>query len=370
MKNLLFLSVCLLATFQSWAADGIQFFEGTLDEAKALAVKERKIIFIDAYTSWCGPCKRMSKEVFTKEEVGTFFNKHFVNMKIDMEKGEGPKVAQKYSVTSYPTFLFVNEKGEIVHLAKGGRPADQFVAVGQAALSKNDNSAEYAEKYEEGDRSPEFLLAYAYELNKGGKSSLSIANQYLRTQEDLTTEQNIDFLYDFATEADSKIFDLLVANKSKVIARKSKESYENKVQEACDATVKKAIEFKVANLVDEAKKQMKKANPSFAKQYDLLADINYNKGQEIADANLAKLLEKYLKKYAKEDAEEWHEEALYLLRLTDDKKVLAKAAEWAETANKLAANPVYAKTLAAINVKLSQPDVVNKAAAKAKNMRN
>lgn len=367
MRAIITTFVFLLITYTHSQASGIKFFEGSFEEAKQLAAKEHKIIFMDAYTSWCGPCKRMAREVFTQDEVGAFFNKHFINLKVDMEKGEGPQIAQKYRVSSYPTFLFLDEKGETIHLAKGGRPADQFIGQGKAALIKNDKSGEYAEKYEEGERSPEFLLAYAQALQKSAKPSLKIANEYLRTQDDLTTDVNLDFLYEFATEADSKIFSLLVENKEKVIAKKSEQAYNEKVKSACDATIMKAIAFKVPMLVEEAKKQMKAANPSFSKQYSMLADINYNKGKEEV-AIVVKLLPKYLKKYAKKDAEEWNTQAQYVLMNTEDTKLLHQAASWAEQATKLDYQAKYLKTHAGILRKLGLGGQAAKLSEAAKNL--
>ena len=84
MKQLIFsLLVLFLAT--SVQAGGIDFFHGTWEEALEKAKKEDKLIFVDAYTTWCGPCKRMSKQVFPQDAVGEFYNKNFVSMKIDME---------------------------------------------------------------------------------------------------------------------------------------------------------------------------------------------------------------------------------------------------------------------------------------------
>ena len=46
-------------------AEGIAFFKGTWQEVLEQAKKENKLIFMDCYTSWCGPCKMLAKEVFT-----------------------------------------------------------------------------------------------------------------------------------------------------------------------------------------------------------------------------------------------------------------------------------------------------------------
>ena len=98
---------------QETAATGIEFDHLTFEEAKAKALEENKLIFIDAYTSWCGPCKRMAANVFTNEAVGAYFNENFINLKIDMEKGEGPAIGRKYRVAGYPTLLFVDETARL-----------------------------------------------------------------------------------------------------------------------------------------------------------------------------------------------------------------------------------------------------------------
>ncbi len=115
---------------------GIVFFTGTLKEAKAKANKEKKLIFIDCYTTWCGPCKNMSKKTFVDKAVGEYFNKNFICMKIDMEKGEGISLASTYTVEAYPTYLFLNAKGEVKHRDLGFIDAARFIEVGKTALTK------------------------------------------------------------------------------------------------------------------------------------------------------------------------------------------------------------------------------------------
>lgn len=115
---------------------GINFFEGTLTQAKAKAKKEKKYIFIDCFTTWCGPCKKMSKTTFVSKEVGEFYNKNFICMKIDMENGEGVNVASTYSINAYPTYLFIDFKGDVKHTDLGFINADKFIEVGKTALTK------------------------------------------------------------------------------------------------------------------------------------------------------------------------------------------------------------------------------------------
>ncbi|MFM9944264.1 MAG: thioredoxin family protein [Bacteroidia bacterium] len=115
---------------------GIKFFHGSLKEAKAKAKKENKLIFIDCYTTWCGPCKSMAKKTFVNKEVGEYFNKNFICLKIDMEQGEGPALAGSYSVEAYPTYLFIDSKGTLKHRDLGFIDASRFIEVGKTALSK------------------------------------------------------------------------------------------------------------------------------------------------------------------------------------------------------------------------------------------
>lgn len=100
-------------------AQGVDFKSLTMQEAQAVAEKEKKMIFIDFYTTWCGPCKMMSSEVFTQDQVGEYFNRAFVNLKVDAEKGEGVELAKKYQVKAYPTFVVLRADGTEVYRTAG-----------------------------------------------------------------------------------------------------------------------------------------------------------------------------------------------------------------------------------------------------------
>lgn len=116
--------------------EGIVFFTGSWEAAKEKAQAEQKLLFVDAYTAWCGPCKWMDKNVFTNANVGAYFNEYFVNYKLDMEKGEGPAFAKEYTVRAYPTMLFIAPSGDVVHRIMGSRQANQLIEVGETALQK------------------------------------------------------------------------------------------------------------------------------------------------------------------------------------------------------------------------------------------
>ena len=116
---------------------GIKFFEGSWEEALKKAKKENKIIFLDAYAAWCGPCKLMAKNTFTDEAVGEYFNEHFINFKMDMEKNaEGPRLSRKFALRAYPTLYFVDKNESLVHQDLGYKEPKDLIAAGEMALSK------------------------------------------------------------------------------------------------------------------------------------------------------------------------------------------------------------------------------------------
>lgn len=100
-------------------SEGIKFFKGSWAEAQALAEREGKLLFVDFYAVWCGPCKKMEKQVFTKPEVGAYFAKHFVAMQIDAERPENLELAKRYKVEAFPTLAFIRPSGEAVSIATG-----------------------------------------------------------------------------------------------------------------------------------------------------------------------------------------------------------------------------------------------------------
>lgn len=148
-------------------AEGIEFSKGNWQQALDQAKKENKLIFMDCYTSWCGPCKMLAKTVFTDPEVGTLFNENFVNVKMDMEQGEGKQLKERYQVKAYPTLFFINGDGEVVHCVVGG--VDAVTLMAQAKIAKEGKGLAYMQaEYKKGNPQPEFIQQYLEVLDLAG----------------------------------------------------------------------------------------------------------------------------------------------------------------------------------------------------------
>ena len=116
---------------------GIQFIEENWDQALKTAKDNNKLIFLDIYATWCGPCKMLKQYTFTDSAVGEFFNKNFVNVSVDGEKGVGPQLAQQYAIEGYPTLIVADETGKPVLITAGYIPSDVLMQFAKEALKRN-----------------------------------------------------------------------------------------------------------------------------------------------------------------------------------------------------------------------------------------
>ncbi len=268
-----FFSLYSMAT----GAQGIVFYEGSWADAMAKAKAENKLLFVDAYAKWCGPCKAMAKNVFTQQKVGDFFNANFINLKLDMEEADGITFGHKYPVQAYPTLFFLDGDGKMVKTVRGGQQPDGLLALAAEAIKKNDKSGQFEAKYKEGDRSYDLVYQYVKALNAAGKPSLKISNEYLNSKPDMTENQRLHFLLEAAVEADSKLFDQLLSKKKEVISLAGAAAFEEKCRNACENTVEKAIEFEMEDLLTETLQKYSKAVPSNADVFSAKSKMAYSK---------------------------------------------------------------------------------------------
>lgn len=165
MKRLILFTLLMAAVLMSTVAQnrGINF-EQTKEWKKIVkkAKKEKKLIFMDCYTSWCGPCKMLAMHVFTEDKVADFFNTNFVNAKFDMEKdADGVALRKQFGVKFFPTLLFVDPvSGEVLHRMVGAGSSEWLIAGGKLAIDPDNNLRSLVKRYENGERGGEFVRDY------------------------------------------------------------------------------------------------------------------------------------------------------------------------------------------------------------------
>lgn len=196
--------------------EGIEFPEGSWQSIVATAKSGNKLIFVDVYTEWCGPCIQMAKTVFTQKKVGDFYNKHFVSYKADAENGDGIEVAETYEAHVYPTLLFLNPDSlEVVYRETGAVSADELIALGRQALNPEGTYSSFnkmQKQFSEGERSHEFVQKYFANLRT---ESISVDEPLEIYIESLTPEKRItsdvfELIHKYARDVQGGPFQLLV----------------------------------------------------------------------------------------------------------------------------------------------------------------
>lgn len=347
-------------------AGGIEFFQGSWEEAKAAAAATDKLIFVDAYASWCGPCKHMSATVFTDEAVGQFFNRHFINLKLDMEQEESADFRQYYSVSAFPTLFFLNDRGEAIQQIRGALDAQRFLAAARTALAHSEPLEELQEAYESGERDPAAVYRYVRALIRAGESHLRVANEYVRSQQDLSTEQNLRFLLLAATEADSRLFDLMTRHAAAISQLVGTEAYTEQVVLAGEATVAKALEYKSIDLLATAISKVEAHAPARAAGFSAQARMRYAQASGDAKEYL-KALKDYADKVLDSAQPEGLDEAAIKASeaFPNDDKVMAIAAELAARAAATDTHYKYYYTHAGILKQMGKADAARTAALRA-----
>ncbi|HEY9257710.1 thioredoxin family protein [Chitinophaga sp.] len=158
---------------------GIVFRKDAFADVLKESARTGKLVFIDCYTSWCAPCKWMEKNAFTNDTAANYYNAHFINYKIDMEKGEGPELRKRYGVQVFPTYLFLDSKGELVHKATSRMEVSEFVEEGKKALDPTRSLTAMEKAFNNGERSKENLLSYALALQKTDRNKADTVSRML-----------------------------------------------------------------------------------------------------------------------------------------------------------------------------------------------
>lgn len=160
MKHVL-LFVIILPLYAA-TQTGIQWTSGlSWEEIKIKSRAENKYIFIDAYATWCKPCKEMDKEVFSNDTVSKYINANFLSVKAQMDRtGKDNKEVQswyndaaflqkEYRITAFPTYIFLNSDGKIIHKVRGYHDVKAFVKEAQEATKPGKEYVNYYAEYEQ-----------------------------------------------------------------------------------------------------------------------------------------------------------------------------------------------------------------------------
>jgi thiol-disulfide isomerase/thioredoxin len=148
-------TLLLVAAFAqpSRAADRVHWDQaGDFASALGRAKGSKKLVFVDVYATWCGPCKLLDQDVYTDSTAAAAANR-LVCRKVDAERGEGPALAERYAVHFYPTLLVLDDTGKERARQTGFVPADRFTRFIDEARTGRGSVADLEARIAKGDDS-------------------------------------------------------------------------------------------------------------------------------------------------------------------------------------------------------------------------
>lgn len=363
----LILSLIFVTGFGLAQTKTMHFETTTFAEIKAKAKKENKLIFMDAYTSWCGPCKWMAKNTFTNDTVADYFNAKFINAKFDMEKGEGIEIAKLYEVQCYPNLLFIDGDGKLLHRGAGGMEAKQFIHLAEDAQNPQKRFSNYANEYNTKKTDPVFLLAYIEAVSKTCLSFDAAIQDYFKTQKDetLSNRPNWEMLRNYSTDYKNREIVYLLNNQEKFNQAYTADSVNAKIMEVFLNSGFSLIYNKDKKEADYAAyvNEIKKIKFSALDEVLFKLDMAYAKKNEDWKKYVGIAVEKGDKHlFAAGDLNNisWD-----IYEHSDDKAALQKAELWMQKAVKEDPNWYCYDTYAAILFKLGKKAEAKSAATKA-----
>jgi len=369
----------LTAAFRpGFAQEGIKFESGSWKEVLEKAKNENKLVFVDVFTEWCGPCKLMVKDIFPRKSVGEFFNTNFISYKIDAEKGEGPAIAKKYGVKGFPTYLFVNGDGLLFYSSMGSMPEEKFLKEAADALSEFLDPQPFsvmADQLTANRENRDFLVKFMQKAQVRGVNSADAADYFfsLLSKDEILNKETLTLLLNNkAMNTDGPLFRFLMSDKesvAKVLGHQNSDAVNRALSGFANGDLDRAIRNRNEVLVNDIAGYLVKLNPYRLNTEWISGEILMKYYTETNDpVKLPGVLKKYVKsvlennKNLKTNADSVNYAyrlrniAQSALKIVDNKAILSDALDWNDVARKYSDNFTINETKAAILFKMGRVD--------------
>ena len=352
MKYILkaFLFLTMLIPISSHAQNRtINFIEKPWAEILWQANAENKMIFMDAYTSWCGPCKWMAANMFTNDVIADYYNKTFICAHFDMEKGEGVQLSQYYQVRAYPTLLFIDKTGAMVHKRVGApQKVQDYLDMGNTALTPGEGFSAYEKKFKAGNRDPKFMIIYLDRLQGAYMPINEPIKEYFASQKesDLLNRPNWEIIYQFTSDMDSPEFIYLIKHQKEFEKQYTRDSVSTKIfnvylQSLIAVSRSRSGTEETIGLV---KQKIRDSGFAGADKVIFTAELSSSSGDKFLEAAFSGIDKWYLTDY-----DMLNRISKAFLQNAQDVKYLGKAADWAKASMRLKStaenNDLYASLM-------------------------
>jgi len=390
--KLLLLLILMSASVYAQSSEGIEFNNQlSWSQIKEKAKKENKYIFLDVYTTWCVPCKVMTKNIFPLKEVGDFFNKNFINVAAQFDKTNKDdaytkswykdieEIHSQYKVDSYPTYLFFSSEGNLIHFIKGGTATGaEFVKKAEEALNPETQYLQLKAQFDSKQTDTNYLynLITAADYSRDAQALPGYINSYLATQKNLNTERNLQLIAKGTKTSKDPGFQILTKNFEefdKVIGQKIRFALIKTI--IFDELIFPAIRVNgvktdygggmvmysgdMATNVDweKLKHVLKDKYPDYAEEFSLTAPITYYEWSKDWN-NLVIKTNDYLEKSKKIDFDKIYNWQNSIFLFAEDPTIIEAAINWTEKIPKdvLNSNTWYIKMQSKLLYKIGKKD--------------
>ncbi|OQP47883.1 thioredoxin family protein [Niastella populi] len=199
------------------------------------AKKEKKYVFFDCHATWCGPCKGMERDVFTDKQVVEFYNKHFISVRLQMDRTQhddsntrklynvANMVNKKYGVPAYPTFLYFSSDGKIVYRDQGYKEAANFIHIGKISIQAGSTFPfplyyTWLTEYQKGKKDYSVMAKLADTAKLLGQNEIArkVSKEYrsylLNRKDEWLKSDNLSFMAHFISGSNDPFFKVFYEN--------------------------------------------------------------------------------------------------------------------------------------------------------------
>jgi thiol-disulfide isomerase/thioredoxin len=376
----LFLALVALLLSLAGAAqkDSIRFaMNPRFDSILAVAHNEHKIVFMDTYTSWCIWCKRMDKYMFIEPTVAAYYNSHFICIKMDMEKGQGPALGKKYKIASYPTYLFLSDDSAVVSLHEGAflvpdtthkagyTPlVEDFIAFGEKSIADAASYPAYHQEFMSGAMSQQRLLAYIKLLSGSKQNCDAQVDAFIANQKDPSDSLSWQVIRQFAG-VHTNAFQSVIAHRKMFYGKYTADTVDMVFQQKYQIALYRSL----GNPIDTAlyarlREQVVALDAEFSERLPMETDLAlyYVTGNWTSYAALA---DTYVAYYADTNWLALNNMSWNFYEHVDDPEQLAIAAGWAKHSIEINENYFNVDTYACLLSKMGKKHQAIKAAKRA-----
>jgi len=325
-------------------SQSVNFKNLSLAEAKALSIKLNKPLYVDFYTTWCGPCKQMERDVFTNIEVANFMNEKYISIRIDAEKQDLVQV-QVLKVKAYPTSIYYSSTGKLLYREEGYLNAEEFLSRVQSLFYFN----QYEKEYERKPNEPEAAYNYFSALELTNKAHAKALAKKFITNADVKNyiEANTwKIIQKFITATDKFLFAKVLNHDQ--LPKQYPEEFSDYMLNSIEKQVDYSIEKHKLNLLNESLNYLKQY-PSYFSNPDSLTLIFKLRFTFVHQTpELVSILREYTDKYVPKQQDIRLGLAIELIEKHFKKEVLVFADEIAESTirEKPSAKAYYVKAMA------------------------